>query len=310
VHFNKLNSNLFLAACLASVPVMPAYAGNITDITTAFTVGIDDSGVLYGDATGFRRNSDFLDPLVPGTPRDSWGASANGVAGYADPQAYGIVNIVANGAPTFGANTAFISSFLNDGLSNFLRIDQTYTFAAPNILKINTQVTNVSGSTQSVMFQRNVDWDFGDFLNFTAIDALPGFVIDGSYYGFESPDPNNSYSHTSGPGGGTYGPDDIGAGIKINLGALADGSSAQFDYFYGLSTDGQTPNGLRSQAIGLGAAFVATSYSADGDMNSASQSAILAIGEVPEPGSVTLFGGGFLGLILYVRRGRNRVPLS
>jgi hypothetical protein len=191
-----------------------------------------------------------------------------------------------------------------------LRIDQTYTFAAPNILKINTQVTNVSGSMQSVMFQRNIDWDFGDFMNFTAIDALLGFLIDASSYGFESPDPNDSYSASSGPGGGPSGPSDIGAGIKINLGPLGDGTSAQFNYFYGLSTVGQTPNDLRSQALGLGASFVATSYSADGDMNSASQSAILAIGEVPEPGSLTLFGGGFLGLILYVRRVRSRVPLS
>lgn len=309
-----LRNSAFIKLAVTGLLVLsaPAYAGVITDSTNSFRVGIDSSGALFDSGVGIERISDGYDPIELGTPRDSWGVSANGVDGSADPTFYGNSGLVANGGPVFIANTAFISSFLTDGFSNLLRIDQSFSFAAPNVLVIGIVVTNVSGSDQSVLFQRNVDWDPPvTFDNVTIIDPLTGFVVDATYDGFQNPNPSAAYLFSSGAGGGSFGPDDLGAGIKIDLGSLVAGSSSSFKYYYGIGASGQTPNALRAQTQGLGASFTTLSHSADGDSNSASQSAVLGVSldaaaAVPEPGSMAMLAGGCLGLLGFKLRRRSQ----
>src|SRR3954449_9130998 len=85
------------AAVLASGTLMlaapqAALANFVIDSTSgAFSVGVGPDGELYDNTTGtgFRRNADGFDPLAPGTPRDSWGISANGVGAWADYQDFG-----------------------------------------------------------------------------------------------------------------------------------------------------------------------------------------------------------------------------
>ncbi|MEO8130274.1 MAG: PEP-CTERM sorting domain-containing protein [Bryobacteraceae bacterium] len=306
--FQNIISNRVLITCLIGVAVsLPTFATDISDGTNSFVVGISNFGALYdgNTGTGIRRVSDGYDPLQPGTPRDSWGISASGFGGYSDPQFYGDLNLILNGSPVFGSNSAFISTFLNDGSNNLLQVDQTYTFGASNILQIATVVTNVSGSAQAVLFQRNVDWDPPlTFSNFTRSDPFGGFVVDASYYGFEDPDPTSPYAASSGASGGTFGSGDLGAGIKLDLGLLADGGSSMFTFLYGINQEGQSPSDLYSQAAGLGATFLIASYSDEGDFNTASQSAIFGVREIatasatPEPGTLVMLATG-LGLVGY-----------
>ncbi len=161
---NGIRLNRFAAACAIVLAVLSSQgsqvfadpSANITDSTGNYTVGVNTNGSLYNPntTTGFQRagdpNNPPFDPLAPGNPRDSWGVSANGFVGYADPNYFGTANLN-NVVFTSTAHTATVSDILSDG-SNLLQIDQSYSFAAPNVLKIDETITNISGLPQSVAF--------------------------------------------------------------------------------------------------------------------------------------------------------------
>jgi hypothetical protein len=148
--------------CVAFVALSSTAAFADVISSGPFSVGIANpggpapGGNLYdpGAGVGFRRNGDGYDPIQPGTPREAWGVSANGFAGYQDGAFFGNANLTENGAPTFGPSSGNVSSILG---ANLLRIDQSYGFAAPNVLAIGVTITNTSGVNQSVLFSRNVD---------------------------------------------------------------------------------------------------------------------------------------------------------
>jgi hypothetical protein len=291
-------------AWVVAVGAQPAAAGVISNGT--YSVGITDLGNLYYPASGigFVRLGDAYDPIAPGTPREAWGVSGGATAGYADGAFSGNSNIVGNGA-VFGASTASVSTFLNNG-SNVLRIDQNYAFAAPNVLAISTTVTNVSGSTQAVQFARHVDWDIAptEFAESSTVPAVSGSVAAASCYGFEDPNPLTPLTGLSGfcSDPGTYGPADLGAAILLDLGMLGDGASASFTVFHGVGAVGMTSGELAALMGSLGASYVITGTSTSTD--EPNNVAALGVGEpIPEPSSLLLIGSG---LLMGARRLRRR----
>jgi hypothetical protein len=158
-------------------------------------------------------------------------------------------------------------------------------------------VTNTSDISLSVLFQR--EWDTDPQPTFTnnsfgPVGSSP-YVVDASYYGFDSPDPNTPYAPNSClPSCNTDG--DLGGGIKISLGTLGAGQSISFDYYYGISQVRQNIDSLIAQAQGVGAGYIIASQSDEnGDHPGLGvNSAFIAIGGgVPEPASWALMLAGF-----------------
>jgi hypothetical protein len=277
----------------------------VTVSNGSHSVGIGASGELYNPRTnvGFLRVADGYDPIQPGTPRDSWGVRGGGSEGHGDGMFLGsnvTVNTLTGGASGHSNMTT------GDGA---LTVDQVYTFLAANVLGIRTGVTNNTGGALPVMFQRNVDWDivptpFAEVIN---VDPLSGPVVGSSYYGFEDSDPGVPFGFSAGPAGGSFGPGDLGGGMKIDLGMLGAGATSFFDVFYAINLDGQAPFALHNQLQSLGATFIITGHSSDGSFTSASHSAALAFGTaVPEPGSLAMVGGLLVsGLGIVIRRRRS-----
>ncbi len=285
----------------------------ITDPSGQYTVSIGTLGNLEpGDSVYqvFQRIADGYDPIIPGTPREAWGVSASGFGGFADTFAFGSANLVNNGAPIYNPNSAFISTFLNNGV-NLLQIDQSFSFVAPNVLAIQVTITNVTGAAQGVLYSRNVDWDMPiSFDNISTVDPLVAPVASSSFYGFENPDPTIPFGFDAGPGGGSFGPSDLGGGLNANLGVLGAGASTTFEVYHALNVIGQTEALLRSQLNALGANFVITAVD-PADPTGATYSAGLAFAPtsaVPEPTSLVIVGSmAIFGLAFGATRRRGRV---
>jgi len=302
---NFLSVVIICCAALLSIPGA-AFAGTIGDPSGNFTVGIGANGELYDFSSniGYMRNGDGYDPLSPGTPRDSWGVTANGVSAYAD-QAYYYGTSNLSSTVTLGTNSATVTSTTTFGL----QVKQVYQFApSGNILKIYTTLTNVGNSMATgVMFQRDVDWDVSptEFNENSFGNPVTGNVVDSSYYGFESPDPAASYGLSCAAGCNQTG--DLGGGIKLGLANLAPGASESFLYLYGINLSGQNVNGLITEADGLGAYYwIGTQSSENGAYPSlGTNSALIGVAAVPEPASFGFVVLGLAGLLACTRRRKN-----
>jgi von Willebrand factor type D domain/PEP-CTERM motif len=246
----------------------------ISDSTGQFSVGIGTDGELYDSSTGvgFKRVSDGYDPLAPGTPRDSWGISANGTPAYADQASAGDVGLTSTAS--FGANSGTVTSNV---LTGTLSVTQNYSFAAANVLQVATTVTNTSGAAQAVLFQRDVDWDVAptEFNENTFGPAIAGGKgVSGS-----------SYLSSCATGCNFTG--DLGGGIMLNLGTLSAGASDTFSYFYGISETGENVNGLDTDLANAGAAYVISTQSSENGSYPSLGANSAAIGAtVTSPGSL------------------------
>jgi len=292
---------------IGAVALSPAQAGIITSPGGSFQVGIDSLGNLYDPigGIGFRRVSDGYDPIQPRIPREAWGVAAGTKSGYVDPEYVGTLNILPNGSPVFGPNSAFISTYLNAGSGNLLQIDQNYRFAAENVLRITHTIWNVSGSAQHVQYSRNVDWDIypTEFFETITVPAWPAEIKDASFCGFENPDPLSPFLYSSGPGGGSFGPSDLGGGLLVDFGTLNSGASVTFDIWHAINmTTGQTEDELRAQVAALGGDFLISG--ASGNVTGPKNSAVLGYTPpaIPEASTLTLLGLGLVGLVGVSRR--------
>jgi hypothetical protein len=290
------------AAAALSVAASQASAATITDAGGNYTVGIGANGELFdgGPYIGFRRNTDGYDPIAPGTPRDSWGLGSNHADGHYFGSNVG-TSLVA------GANTATATTTTADGF----KVVQNYSFTgAGNVLKIATTVTNLSGAAATgVLFQRDVDWDISptEFNEnvFGPIGAS-AMVVDSSWYGFENPDPS------AGPFalscfGGCNATSDLGGGIRISLGDLANGGSASFNYYYGVNAYGENVRGLIGDTQAAGAQYIIAGQSSENGSfpdHLGFDSATIGVGPagVPEPATWATMILGFFGAGAMLRR--------
>jgi hypothetical protein len=326
-------THLVVAAIILSygVSAVPAARADvITNTVGTVKVGVGSTagtvGALVSQAIppippsiGLQRVSDGYDPILgagPGgssfiLPREYWGVAAGSVSGFVDPNGATTPhtqNITFNGVSNVTANSLTASAFLNAGAGNVLQIDQKFSFstAAPNVLDIHITITNLSASAQSILFRRGVDWDIRPFSGggpseIVSVPPLSSPVLDTTAQDIApSADPLVPYGPLSaGPGGGTFGPGDLGGGFTLGLGTLDPAGtlngrvSTSFDVFEGINVPGaESPGGLFADMNAAGANFVILGQSFDGS-NSA---AIGVLVGVPEPATVTLLALGLAGL--------------
>jgi hypothetical protein len=316
VAVRKAILTLALVAEMMFGTVTSAHGQVITSPTGNFKVGIATLGNLFDPPTGigFLRVSDGFDPIRPGTPYEAWGVSAGAVGGFVAPQVFGTSNIVANGSPIFGANSAFISAFLNapNSVTKLLQIDQAYSFVNnDNVLKITTTITNASASAQAVLFRRLVDWDLGPPPGnpSSEVTTAPPYSIpitSASHGAIDIPDPTIPFLFPIPPAGGTFGPlngiPDNGAGLQLSLGTLNPGATVSFDIFEAITQVGESQAALINQVLAGGAGYVIGSTGFPGSVDSAALG-IRTPGTLPptvsEPASLALLGVGLFGLLGY-----------
>lgn len=274
----------------------------ITSPGAGFSVGLGELGNLFNPdmGVGFVRHADNYDPIAPGTPREGWGVSAGVASGIVDPQHFGTYNVVQTSATSDGTQATVSTKLTDNGIDDLLTIDQQYTFAAENVLKIDVTVTNVSSENQDVRFSRQVDWDVHPTEFFEVIDTSPFAhpVLDATYLGFETPDPLG-WIQTTGPAGGEFGPGDLGAGFIVDLGQLVPGQSRTFTLYHAISDLGQDADALRAQLDSL-ANFQWLAIGRDSALFG--NAAALGLAVVPEPSTWLLGLMGAAAMVLVARK--------
>lgn len=291
-----------LGACFA----MPALAAG-TISSGGFDVGIGTSGELYDpiSGTGIRRNSDGYDPLAPGTPRESWGVRASSGAAWADQAFFGTSGVGPTVFGPFGGSATTASSSLTNGME----LHMSYSMVAPNIVRIDHTLKNVSnGRISRIRFQRMWDNDIRPtefFENSKDFGVQPVGFLDSTYYGFENPDPGVPFGLSCAAGCNFAG--DLGGGVRIWLGALDPGASRSFTYWYGISMEGQSLDALIAQAASLGVTYMIGTQSMDvglWPLLGQNSEFVGTDGGVPEPATwaMLIVGFGLVGLTARQRR--------
>lgn len=299
----RLWKQFALAIVMSVAAVGTTDAGVITNGTVS--VGITPNGNLFDGGIGFRRLAGSVDPISPGTPKEAWGASIGAVGSRVDPFGFGITNIVANGS-SFLPASATTSSFVNNG-ANRMRVDHSFSFVASNAMAIDVKMTNVSGASGTALYRRIGDWDLGTsgspFFETITANALSGPVVNGTFQGFQNPDPLAGLGSLFPAGGGTSGPGDLGGGVTLDFGTLANGASTDFRLIYAIGTPGQTEAQLRAQLAALGAFYIITGIGpATGNVFG-----LGVVAAIPEPASMTVFGAVAIGGVVTLLRRRKVV---
>ena len=285
-----------ICVVLSFLLIPPPSSAQQTISNGTVTVGIGPNGELFDNTSyiGIKRLSDGYDPLAPGSPRDSWGLSANGSSVWADQAYYGANGVIS--ISNIGPSSAVVTTTGANGMN----VTQAYSFAAANILKISETLTNTSTGPEAVLFQRDVDWDVSptEFNENSFAGQVSGNVIDSSYYGFESPNPTTAYGSSCAAGCNQTG--DLGGGIKLDLGTLLANESETVTFLYGINQVGETANELDAQLKSLGAYYYVTTQSSENGAypSLGANSAAIAVSATPEPSSLLLLATGLLGMFV------------
>ena len=280
----------------------------IQDPTQSFKVSIrsdvGSSGHFHpGDyIQSFQRASDLFSPLA----NESYGLSLDKEATQTSGRSPSLGGYASNYIGTsninvlsedFTANSAKISVDVTEPNSPgkpLLQVDQTYSFAADNVLRILTRITNVNkddATLSNILFRRNANMNLGspETVN---ISGAASEVTKSSKYGSESPSPLDVNQDPTGS-------KQTGGSFTLGLGALTAGQSESFDVYEAITRVNQSASDLSGEVAGLGGKFRITGSGANGGE-------VLAFGDAtPIPEASTMLGFGALisvGGLLVKRR--------
>lgn len=267
---------------------------NIIDPTGAFEVGIDPGTAgraggnignpISGGYRGFKRIADNWETLSYGNPREGYGVAADADAGWIDPFGPPFSGGGASGTACGGTSSGLLneSAFIFGTstasgvvvLAGIMRLEKTYTFVAPNILRIVHKITNISATNRTLKFRRIMDWDCDgvpapstrfneDSAFFPALVSFTAAHSRSPFGGTECANPLVPYFHPVPAGGASYPPtspgmSDQGIAVDVNLGLVGAGDFRIVNVYYGISQTGQNEAALRAQLTALGVPYVAS----------------------------------------------------
>jgi hypothetical protein len=231
-----------LGALALAAAAGTANAGAVVSNGTV-SLGVEDYGQLNYGGVGLRYDVTGNDSTVYGCPCEGWGVSNGVVSGHAN-----------NSITGPGGSGLTLNSFSSDGTTavsdvtaaGIFQVVHTYApSTSANLYAVNVSITNVTGSDQTLLYRRVMDWDIGPtpFSEYvTIVNESPSIVYRTSTNGFASADPMSSdgadgFWYISGPPTGPeitdFGPRDHGALFDFNFGTLAAGATRTFTTFYG-----------------------------------------------------------------------------
>jgi hypothetical protein len=172
---------------------------------------------------------------APGCLCEGWGASADGVSGYANVSVDGEVNL----SLVSFADTATTAVSVVD-IGGVLEVTHDYhpSAATPNLYEVTVTLTNTSGAgIADLRYRRVMDWDIGPttFNEYVTIDSgTAADLVFTSDDGFETANPLGPQGSILFTGDAVdSGPTDHGALFDFQFGALAAGESKTFNVYYG-----------------------------------------------------------------------------
>lgn len=275
------------AAVLASI-AMGGAAGAVVITNGTISVGVNEYGELYdASGVGLKREGDGIDVMATYAPRDSWGVNGD----YADGNFYGRSGVTA-GAFSSTADSAVANVTTDGGFS----VTQSFSFVAPNILAVTTDLTNLSGGELAVLFQRLAEFhvDLSGAAPPVEYETNPYSTgIQTTYVGFDDPSTAGDWYFPC----CISDPYDGGAGFRLDLGTMAAGATRSFTFYYGIGDAS-----LGDQLNAAGASDVMLVANEAGSLAGGLGVSVVA---VPEPATWAMMILGFFGLGATLRRRRS-----
>jgi type IV pilus assembly protein PilY1 len=278
-----------------------------------FTSGTIDQTGAVGLATIFPDGT-LRDGTSPGCLCEGWGASADGISGYASVDSGGVVNLGLVGFGTDYVPGAVVGSFATSTTAvggTDLVVTQAYSVSgvAPVLFENMVTLSNVgAGAMADVRYTRAMDWDISpdEFNELVTIGGLPAAnLLYSDNNGFEIPDPLGG-RFSFGLANVNFvdaGPTDHGAVFDFGFGGLAAGESKSFKIYYGVTE-------TEAAAFAALAAVGAEVYSFGqyhGDPTGRTYIfAFKGVGGapvvIPEPGTLILLGSGLVAVARRFRK--------